>query len=79
MPFYIGLGISGDALSAFSVFRVVRLVRVFRVFKMGKSFAGLNLMVSALRDSLKVLAILTFLILIATIVFSSAIFYLEAS
>ena len=58
---------------------VSRQVRVMRVFKMGKSFAGLNLMVSALRDSLKVLAILTFLILIATIVFSSAIFYLEAN
>ena len=54
-------------------------VRVFRVFKMGKSFAGLNLMVTALKESGKVLGILTFLILIATIVFSSAIFYLEAN
>ena len=45
------------------VLRIIRIFRVMRVFKMGKSFAGLNLMVSALRDSLKVLAILTFLIL----------------
>ena len=77
-PFYLELAAS-DALSAFSVFRVIRLVRVFRVFKMGKSFAGLQLMTSALRESFKVLGILTFLILIATIVFSSAIFYLEAN
>eukprot|EP00908_Phaeocystis_cordata_P015589 Transcript_26743.p1 GENE.Transcript_26743~~Transcript_26743.p1 ORF type:complete len:507 (-),score=213.53 Transcript_26743:427-1947(-) len=78
LPFYLEQA-AGNVVSSISVFRVVRLVRVMRVFKMGKSFAGLNLMVSALRDSLKVLAILTFLILIATIVFSSAIFYLEAN
>jgi len=78
LPFYLEI-IAGDVLSAFSVFRVIRLVRVFRVFKMGKSFAGLNLMVTALKESGKVLGILTFLILIATIVFSSAIFYLEAN
>jgi hypothetical protein len=78
LPFYLEI-LAGDVLSAFSVFRVIRLVRVFRVFKMGKSFAGLNLMVTALKESGKVLGILTFLILIATIVFSSAIFYLEAN
>jgi len=78
LPFYLEMA-AGDVLSAFSVFRVIRLVRVFRVFKMGKSFAGLHLMVTALKDSGKVLGILTFLILIATIVFSSAIFYLEAN
>ena len=78
LPFYLEI-VAGNVLSAFSVFRVIRLVRVFRVFKMGKSFAGLNLMMTALRDSGKVLAILAFLILIATIVFSSAIFYAEAN
>lgn len=77
LPFWLTL-LAGDVLSAFAVFRVIRLVRVFRVFKMGKSFAGLNLMVEAMRESGKVLGILTFLILIATIVFSSAIFYVEA-
>jgi hypothetical protein len=52
-------------------------VRVFRVFKMGKSFAGLNLMVGALKASQQVFGILTFLVCIAMIVFSSGIFYLE--
>ena len=44
---------------------------------MGKSFAGLNLMVGALKASQQVFGILTFLVCIAMIVFSSGIFYLE--
>jgi len=77
LPFYLEQ-VAGDVLSAFSVFRVIRLVRVFRVFKMGKSFAGLQLMVSALRASRQVFGILGFLVGIAMIVFSSGVFYLEA-
>jgi len=76
LPFYLET-VLGDVLSAFSVFRVIRLVRVFRVFKMGKSFAGLQLMVSALRASRQVFGILGFLVGIAMIVFSSGVFYLE--
>ena len=77
MPFYIGLGISGDALSAFSVFRVVRLVRVFRVFKMGKSSIGINLMVITIQESAKVLFILCYFVAIAMILFSSMMYYAE--
>ena len=77
LPFYLEQ-LAGDALAAFSVVRVIRLVRVFRVFKMGKSFTGLQLMAAALHDSLKVFLILAFLTVIGMILFSSAIFYLEA-
>ena len=83
LPFYIELGVAaalgGDdsVLSAFSVFRVVRLVRVFRVFKMGKSSSGMKMMAATMAESLKVLTVLIFMVLIAVIVFSSAVFSFE--
>ena len=77
LPFYLGFA-AGDWVSAFAVFRVVRLVRVFRVFKMGKSSQGMQLMFSTLKESSKVLGTLIFLILLATVLFSSAIYYAEA-
>jgi len=66
-----------DPLSAFSVFRVVRLVRVFRVFKMGKSSSGLKMMVATMAESLKVLNVLIFMVLIACVVFASAVYNFE--
>ena len=77
LPFYLGFA-AGDWVSAFAVFRVVRLVRVFRVFKMGKSSQGMQLMFSTLKESSKVLGTLIFLVLLATVLFSSAIYYAEA-
>lgn len=68
---------SGGQLGVFSVFRVVRLVRVFRVFKMGKSSSGMKMMGSTLIDSAKVLFVLVFMVGIAVIVFSSAVFSFE--
>jgi len=68
-----------DPLSAFSVFRVVRLVRVFRVFKMGKSSSGLQMMVATMAESLKVLTVLIFMVLIACVVFASAVYNFEQS
>jgi len=84
VPFYVNLcinaveqGTGASSLGAFSVFRVVRLVRVFRVFKMGKSSQGIQLMGTTLWMSMKVLSVLLFSVLIATIVFSSTVYYAE--
>jgi len=77
-----GSGDSADGdnpLGALSVFRVIRLVRVFRVFKMGKSSSGMKMMASTMFESAKVLFVLVFMVAIAVIVYSSAVFSLEQS
>jgi hypothetical protein len=66
-----------DPLGALSVFRVVRLVRVFRVFKMGKSSSGMKMMAATMHESARVLFVLVFMVAIAVVVFSSAVFSFE--
>ncbi len=68
-----------NPLGALSVFRVIRLVRVFRVFKMGKSSSGMKMMASTMLESAKVLFVLVFMVAIAVIVYSSAVFSFEQS
>ena len=50
---------------------------MFRVFKMGKSSSGMKMMASTMAESAKVLFVLIFMVLIAVIVFSSAVYSFE--
>ena len=61
-----------------TVLRIVRLVRVFRIFKLSRYSVGLQLFYGALYRSAMSLTILGFLMLIATILFSSMMYLAEA-
>eukprot|EP00948_MAST-09A_sp_MAST-9A-sp1_P001173 g1173.t1 len=60
-----------------AVFRVLRLIRVFRVFKISRYLKWVKVLGVAMRESASPLAMVLFVIMIATIFFSSAIFFAE--
>lgn len=60
-----------------SFMRAVRLVRVFRVFKFGRYSIGIQIFLGAIKNSLVSLSILAFLMLIAMVLFASAMYYAE--
>jgi len=83
VPFYVDLillllGVStGDGSGLFLVFRTVRLARVMRIFKMGRYASGLTLIVNSLKRSYDALLLMSFLLSITVILFSSLIYYFE--
>jgi len=79
IPFYVELvlGSSGGAAGGSGALRVVRLVRVFRVFKISRYLTWVKIFAYALMQSWQPLSMLVFVMVIATIVFSSALFYAE--
>ena len=77
MPFYVEL-LLGDSVSGSSaVVRIFRLIRIFRIFKVSRYLPWVKVFANAMLLSLNPLLMLVFVILIATIVFSSAIYYAE--
>ena len=83
VPFYLeqilSAAMSGNQpnLGVFVMLRALRLTRVFRAFKLGKHSFVINLLVEALKDSTDALSLLIFLLGIATILFSSAMYLAE--
>eukprot|EP00753_Platysulcus_tardus_P004766 PLAT12675.2.p1 GENE.PLAT12675.2~~PLAT12675.2.p1 ORF type:complete len:470 (+),score=166.88 PLAT12675.2:531-1940(+) len=78
LPFFLELALPSLAgASGLGVVRVVRLVRVVRVFKFSRYSSAIRLFASALAQSLRPLSVLMFLVLIATVMFSSAVYYAE--
>jgi voltage-gated potassium channel Kch len=77
LPFYVELMAGGEAASGSSAIRVVRLVRVFRVFKISRYLTWVKIFAEALIQSWQPLAMLVFVMGIATVVFSSALYYAE--
>jgi hypothetical protein len=80
-PFYIEKVVSlvsdtGD-VSGLAVFRIIRLARVFRLFKLGRYSDGLKTFANTMARSTRPLAMLVFFMIIAIILFSSAIYYCE--
>ena len=80
-PFYIEklaqrISQTGD-VSGLAVFRIIRLARVFRLFKLGRYSDGLKTFANTMARSTRPLAMLVFFMIIAIILFSSAIYYCE--
>lgn len=77
LPFYITqiFTISGNVSIYF--LRAVRLVRVFRVFKLSRHSNEMKILGIAVKDSGRELGVLLFFILLAVLLFSSAIYYAE--
>jgi hypothetical protein len=78
LPFYIAL-IVGDnsGAGALIMLRTLRLMRVFRILKLSKRNVGLQAVVEAMFQSSEAISLLTFLLMIATVLFSSAMFFAE--
>ena len=75
LPFWLELILAGVAIPGLSVFRVVRLVRVFRLFKVSRG--SLTVFATTMSRSSRPLYMLVFFTSIATIIFSSLIYYVE--
>ena len=77
-PFYAELIYSGSPSgSSSAILRILRLIRIFRVFKVSRYLPWVRVFASALTSSLQPLLMLVFVILIAMVVFSSAIYFAE--
>ncbi|KAA0175298.1 hypothetical protein FNF27_03306 [Cafeteria roenbergensis] len=78
MPFYVELAMGSSATGGSSaVFRIIRLVRVFRVFKLSRYLSWVKVFTKAMATSFQPLLMLLVVILIGTVLFSTAIFYAE--
>ena len=79
MPFYVTLAFqnSTEEVRSFAVLRAIRLFRVLRVFKLSRYSDAVKLLVNTIYSSVEQLKTLGFCIIVAVVVFSSAIFYAE--
>lgn len=78
VPFYVELAMGSSATGGSSaVFRIIRLVRVFRVFKLSRYLSWVKVFTKAMATSFQPLLMLLVVILIGTVLFSTAIFYAE--
>jgi hypothetical protein len=77
LPFYLEAMLSGTDVAGLAVFRIVRLARVFRLFKLGRYSDGLKTFATTMSQSTRPLAMLLFFMVIAIVLFSSAIYYVE--
>lgn len=76
LPFYMQHA-AENMDGGFGALRAIRLVRVLRVMKMSKYTAGVGVLFKALQISMQPLAVLSFFVLIAVIIFSSLMYYIE--
>jgi len=81
LPFYVEMLMAafskGSDVAGLGVFRIVRLARVFRLFKLGRYSDGLKTFATTMSQSTRPLAMLLFFMVIAIVLFSSAIYYAE--
>ena len=77
LPFFLELALSSSAASGSSIVRVVRLIRIFRVFKISRYLPWVRVFTNALYLSSQPLVMLLLMILLASVLFSSAIYYAE--
>ncbi|XP_065060803.1 shaker-related potassium channel tsha2-like [Rhopilema esculentum] len=79
VPFYVIVALekTGTSLTSLAILRVLRLVRVFRIFKLSRYSKALQLLMQTLSSSVKELCLLLFLLMVITILFSSAFYYFE--
>lgn len=78
LPFYAELAIpTASGASSLGVIRVVRLVRVARIIKVSRYSQSIRIFSAAMAASVRPLTMLVFLMSIAMIMFSSAMYYAE--
>ena len=80
LPFYLTLAISLNTadVRSFTVVRVIRTCRVLRVFKITRYSQAMRIVMRTVYDSSGQINTLVFTVAVATILFSSAIFYAES-
>ena len=76
LPWYVELVFGGG--SGLGVVRCVRLVRVFRVFKLGRYNTSAMIFKNALARSAQPMSLLFYFMLIANVLFASAMYYAES-
>ncbi|ETP45637.1 hypothetical protein F442_07976 [Phytophthora nicotianae P10297] len=76
-PFYMESVLAVDNAGSFGAIRIVRLTRVARVLKMSRYSSAIQVFTQAISISIKPLTMLIFLMSIAMIIFSSAIYFAE--
>ena len=59
------------------ILRFFRILRVCRIIRLSRLYTGMRVIFLALRDSVTELALITFVILICMVIFSSAMYYTE--
>ncbi len=79
IPFYITLGTNLQGGVSIYFLRTLRLIRVFRIFKLSRYSGEMKILGKALTDSARELGILVFFIVLGVILFSSAVYYADAS
>eukprot|EP00659_Diplonema_papillatum_P010736 gene10736-16532_t len=76
-PFYITLFVGKSAAGGLFTVRILRLMRIFRVFKVSKYNDTVHVVFGSLRKSTEGLYLMLFLVMISTIMFSSALYFVE--
>jgi hypothetical protein len=76
-PFYMESLLDVDNAGSLGAIRIVRLTRVARVLKMSRYSSAIQVFTQAISISIKPLTMLIFLMSIAMIIFSSAIYFAE--
>lgn len=77
LPFYLTLAIQTTEVTSFSVIRAIRVFRVLRVFKITRYSQAMRIVMNTLYDSSGQLKTLSFTLVVAVVLFSSAMFYAE--
>lgn len=76
-PYYLESLLAVDNAGSLGAIRIVRLTRVARVLKMSRYSSAIQVFTQAIAISIKPLTMLIFLMAIAMIIFSSAIYFAE--
>jgi len=77
VPFYLERGLPDTDAGSLGVIRVIRLVRVARIVKVSRYSQSIRIFSAAMLSSLRPLVMLIFLVSIAMVMFSSAVYFAE--
>ena len=78
IPFYVSLAANHDEAGGLVVLRLLKLVRVLRVLKLGQYNKAFQIVMFTLSKSTTAVALLVFMLVIATLLYSSLLFISES-